>query len=152
PQCRTVPGSRLDDAVLRAGLEILSPPRISAVEATLKRLFADSRADQRHRELEAARLRQRVSDLQRKFEALDPDSFQVFKHVEGQLESATRDLIAIEGTDDDQRREMAREYASILAEAVQIAPDVPRIVNASSTTNRDRKELVRILVRSVFID
>jgi hypothetical protein len=147
-----VRGGRLDDAVLRAVQERLCPPSISGVEEALKRILADSRAEKRHRDLEAARLRQRISDLERKLDVLDPDSVQVFKHIERQLERAKRDLLAIEGIDDGSRKEMAREYASILAEAVQIAPDIPRIVSASTTTNRDRKELVRILVRAVFID
>src|SRR5262249_9599996 len=111
PLCRRVRGGRLDDAVLQAVLARLSPPTISAVEARLKRLLADSRAEQGHREVEAGHLRQRVSILERKFDALDPDSFEVFKLVETQLESAKRNLRAIEGADDGKRREMAREHA-----------------------------------------
>jgi DNA invertase Pin-like site-specific DNA recombinase len=150
--CRAVPGARLDDAVLREALERLSPPSICAVQDALKRFAADSRAEQRHGELEAACLRQRVSFLKRKYEALDPDSVEVSKHVEHELECALRNLAAIDGRDDDKRGQMAREYASILEDAVQLAPDVPQIVNAATTTNRDRKELVRILVRAVLID
>jgi DNA invertase Pin-like site-specific DNA recombinase len=152
PKCRTVSGWRIDDAVVRAVLERLSPPSIAAVEAALVRALADDRAEQHHRQIEIARLTQRITELERKLDALDPDSFQVFKHVERQLETAKQELEALKGTDDARRKSIARQQIAILAEATKLASDIPRILSASTTGNRDRRELVGILVRAVVVE
>ena len=151
-QCRTVVGRLLDDAVLQVVLRRLSPPSIEAVRETLERVLADARAAQRNRTIEVAHLRQRIADLERKLDALDPDSFQVFKHVERELETAKRRLVVIESADEATRNSMARQHAAILSAALELAPDIPRILSASTTKNRDRKELLRIMVRAAVIE
>jgi len=40
----------------------------------------------------------------------------------------------------------------MLAEAAELAVDVRRIWDAPTTTSRDRKELIRIMVRSAFLE
>src|SRR5262249_55415194 len=79
-------------------------------------------------------------------------SFQVFKHFARQLEAAKRRLIALEDVDDAARERMLPQHRAILAEAMQLGPDIPRILSAPTTTNRDRRQLVQILVHGVIIE
>src|SRR5262245_57608797 len=81
---------------------------------------------------------------------LDPESFHVFKTLERRLEEAQRDLVMLEAIDDAGRARTARADAAMLAQAEQL--DVLEIWNAPTTTNRDRKELIRMLVRSIVVE
>jgi hypothetical protein len=152
PACRTVGGRALDDAVLRVVLGRLSAPSIEAVQETLQDVLADARAEQRHQQIEIAHLRQEEADLTRKLDALDPDSFRVFKHFEHRLEMVKQRLLAIEKTVVAGREGLARQYSAILALALELAPDIERILSASTTNNRDRKELVHTMVDAVVVD
>jgi DNA invertase Pin-like site-specific DNA recombinase len=151
-QCRTLPGRVLDDAVLRAVVSRLSPPSLEAVQETLQRVLADASAEKRHQQIETVHLRQEEADLTRKLDALDPDSFQVFKHFERRLEEVKQHLGTIERSDATAREGMARQYSGILGLALELAPDIERILNASTTSNPDRKKLVHIMVGAVVVD
>jgi hypothetical protein len=59
-------------------------------------------------------------------------------------------LVALEAIDDAGRARTARADAAMLAEAEKL--DVLQIWNAATTTDRDRKELVRMLVRSIVVE
>ena len=150
--CRRIAGGRLDDAIAALVLERLSPPSIAQVKTAFDRAMADSRAEQRHREIEKTRLRQRVADLEQKLDALDPDSFKVFKTIERNLEQATRDLEKLEKIDESERQRTVRDNAAVLARAEQLAPEVEHILEARTTTDRDRKALVRMVVRTIRIE
>jgi hypothetical protein len=151
-RCSLVSGARTDDAVLRAVVGRLAPPRIEELREAVQRLIADKRAELHHREMETVRLRQRVIEMQRKLDILSADSYQSIKHVEKVLEAAACDLLAIEAVDSPGQERMVREYEAILEEALRLAPDISSIVAAPTTTNRDRKELVRMLVRAVLVE
>jgi len=150
PGCGLLPGVRVDEAVTQAVLERLSRPTIAAVRAAFDQAVADARAEQRHRMIERARLQQRVTALEEKLDALDPDSFHALESVERPLEEAKRDLVTLDAIDDAGRARTARADAAMLAEAEKL--DVLKIWNALTTTDRDRKELIRMLVRRMVVE
>jgi hypothetical protein len=151
-KCGQVSGARVDEAVTRVVLQRLEPPPVDAVRVAFEQSVADTRAEQRHREIERARLVQRVADLEDKVEALDPDCFHVFKALVQRLEHAKRELSALDAVDDVTRGRATQADLQMLAEAAELAADVERIWKAPTTTDRDRKELLRILVRRVVVE
>ena len=134
----------------QAVLERLSRPTITTSALRSIKPWPMRGQSRRHRTIERARLQQRVTALEEKLDALDPDSFHVFKSVERRLEEAKRDLVALEAIDDAGRARTARADAAMLAEAEKL--DVLQIWNAATTTDRDRKELIRMLVRSIVVE
>jgi DNA invertase Pin-like site-specific DNA recombinase len=150
--CRSIPGGALDDAIATLVLDRLSPPTIAAVKAAFDRAMADSRADQRHREIEKTHLHHRIADLEEKLDILDANSFDAFKAVERRYEQAKRELAALEEGDLTKRQHAVQNDAATLEEAEKLAREVRKTWEASTTTAGDRKSLVRIVIRTILVE
>src|SRR5438034_1695628 len=141
-----------DEAVARAVIGRLEPPSVEAVRLAFEQSVADARSERRHHEIERARLAQHVADLDGKLEALDRDCVNVIKSLGQRLEQAKRELNALDAVDDASRDRAVQADLRMLAEAADVAANVWRIWDAPTTQDRDRKELLRILVRGIIVE
>lgn len=146
--CGRIPGGKFDDAVAGAVLRRLSPPNITAVREALEETLADSRAERRRREVERARLRHRVADLEAKLDAVGPDNQAAVRRLAMHLQEAENELKGLNEMTEEKRQRTLQEDVATLIEAEALASDVGRIWNAPTTQHRDRKELIRILVKT----
>jgi DNA invertase Pin-like site-specific DNA recombinase len=151
-QCGRVPGGRLDDAVANAVLARLSPPSIAAVRQVFEETLADSRAERRRREVEHARLCQRIADLEAKLDAVGPDNQYAVRRLASQLQQAEGERGAVVEVDEAERQRAIQQDVATLVEAEALASDIRCIWNASATRHRDRKELIRIVVKALVIE
>src|SRR3954469_24763953 len=150
--CQSLGGGRLDKAVAPAFLEAVTPAGIAATAGAVRELhdqhderLAGQRLAVERAEFEADRAR-------RQFDACEPEHRLVARTLERALEDALATvereqgkLAALEQArpaplTDDERAALAR-----------LARDLPRLWNAPTTTDRDRKELLRTLVRDVIV-
>jgi DNA invertase Pin-like site-specific DNA recombinase len=150
-KCGRVPGGPLDDAVERAVLARLAPPSMAALRRAFDEATADSRAERRRREVERARLRQRQADLEEKLDAVGSENRHAVKRLAGQLEDCRSSLLALDEVDERVRSLANQEDAATLAEAEALAVDVERIWNAPTTEIKDKKRIVRTMVRSLEV-
>ena len=81
-----------------------------------------------------------------------PDCVNVFKSLAQRLEQAKRELGTLDRVDEVTRGRVAQADRRMLGEAAKMAADVWRIWEAPTTTDRDRKELIRILVRRIIVE
>jgi DNA invertase Pin-like site-specific DNA recombinase len=150
--CQSLGGGRLDKAVAAAFLEAVTPAGVAATAGAVRELhdqhderLAGQRLAVERAEFEADRAR-------RQFDACEPEHRLVARTLERSLEHALAaverersKLTALEQArpaplTDDERAALAR-----------LARDLPRLWNAPTTTDRDRKELLRTLVRDVIV-
>jgi excisionase family DNA binding protein len=150
--CQSLGGLRVDGAVAGAFLEAVTPAGVRASAGAieeLERQQAERLAGQRlaleRAEFEAERAR-------RQFDACEPEHRLVARTLEQRLEQALaevdrerRQLAALEQARPapltaDERRALAR-----------LARDLPRLWHAKTTTDRDRKELLRTLLSEVIV-
>ncbi len=87
--------------------------------------------------------RRQVEDLERRYMAVDPENRLVAAGVEAQLEHAKRELLAREAAAQRAPSRCERPVAADLCELEHLANDVKRLFEAPTTTNRDRKEILR---------
>jgi len=104
-------------------------------------------------ELKLERARYEALRAQRQYDAVDPDNRLVARTLEQQWEQALR---AVE--------QLEREYATWKLEnqseitpqnrqeILAIGEDLPKVWNAQTTTNTDRKYLLRLIVKQVIVD
>jgi hypothetical protein len=149
--CVGVPGAPIDDAVASAVMDRLSPPNVAMLRAELHGVIGDEHAARRQREMEIARLRIEAADLEQKLAMLDAASHGVFKRLEKRLQSAEQQIEHLEGLTDADGPNLRRD-TEVLAELESLVADLGNIWNAPTTTNRDRKELLRTLVRRVVVE
>src|SRR6187401_1292593 len=148
-----VGGAGIDAAVAGAFLAALQPAALQACLAAAQQLEHghDTALAQWRREVERARYT--AATAERRYRAVDPDNRLVARGLEAEWETALSALAAaqVELT----RREAARpptlsadERAAILA----LGDDLETVWAAPTTTDRDRKQLLRTLLDEVNIN
>jgi DNA invertase Pin-like site-specific DNA recombinase len=147
-----VGGIGIDAAVTTSFLAALAPAGLQACLDAAEQLEtgADAAMDQWRREVERARYQ--AAKAERRYLAVDPDNRLVARGLEADWEQALRGLT--EAETELSRREARRpktltpqEKAAVLA----LGADVATVWHAPTTTERDRKELLRTLLDEVII-
>jgi hypothetical protein len=147
-----VGGLAIQKAVTEAFLAAMAPAGLQACLAAAEQLEKthDAALDQWRREVDRARYA--AGKAERRYQAVDPDNRLVARGLEAAWEAALQELARTEG--ELARREAARpttlsktERAAILA----LGDDLAAVFDAPSTTDKERKELLRSLLDEVNV-
>jgi len=147
-----VGGVAIDAAVTQAFLAALAPAALQACLAAAQQLEDghDTALAQWRRQAEHARYR--AGHAERRYRAVDPDNRLVARGLETDWEQALTDLAAAEA--ELARRETARPKTLTAAEKTAIlalGDDLDQVWAAPTTTDKDRKQLLRALLEEVNI-
>jgi len=150
--CQSLGGVRLDNAVAAAFLEAVAPAGVSACSEAIGELERAHEERLQGQRLAVERAQFEADRAQRQFDACEPENRLVGRTLERAWEQA---LVALER----EQRELAELEARCpepltTAERqalARLARDLPRLWEAETTTPRDRKELVRTLIREVVV-
>ena len=150
--CQTLGGGRLEKAVVDAFLQAVTPAGVAATAGAIREL------DDQHEQLLVGqrlaleRAEYEAQRTERQFDACEPENRLVARTLERRLEDAlvTVDrergkLIALEHARPQPLTE--REHDALAS----IARDLPRLWAAETTTDRDRKQLLRTLIREIVV-
>jgi DNA invertase Pin-like site-specific DNA recombinase len=147
-----VGGLAIDLAVASAFLTALEPAALQACLVAAQQLQDghDATLEQWRRQVETARFA--ASKAERRYQAVDPENRLVARGLEAAWEKALTELAA--ATTELTKREKARprnltpdERAAVLA----LGDDLHTVWDADTTTDRDRKQLLRTLLDEVTI-
>lgn len=148
--CLNVGGRQIDAAVTDAFLTALQPAGVEAALFAADRLEADHDAALNHWRLDVERRRYDAALAERRYRAVDPENRLVARGLEAQWESRLRELTEAEAEMDRRQKQrshsLSREQKAAL---LDIGRDLGRVWSAPTTTDRDRKELLRTLVEEV---
>jgi len=148
----SVGGQAIDAAVTGTFLAALAPAALDACLQAARQLEDghDTALAQHRRQVEQARYN--ASRAERRYRAVDPDNRLVARGLESEWEHALRELADTEA--ELARRETARprtlspqEQDAILA----LGGDLSQVWGAPTTTDKDRKQLLRTLLDEVNI-
>jgi len=148
----SVGGQAIDAAVAEAFLAALAPAALDACLAAARQLEDghDAALAQHRRQVEQARYH--ASRAERRYRAVDPDNRLVARGLETEWEQALRELAGAEA--ELARRQTARPKALTPAERAAIlalGDDLGAVWDAPTTTDKDRKQLLRTLLDEVNI-
>jgi len=150
--CQSIRGDGVDAAVASALLEAMQPAQLAVSLATLDQLEAQARQIERQWQLRLERARYEADLARRRFLAVDPENRLVARTLERDWNERLSEVTALE-------REFAvlprltpqlvgeEERQRILA----LAQDVPAVWHAASTTQMERKQLLRYLIKDVTL-
>lgn len=150
--CLRVGGRQIDDAVASAFLATLAPAGVDAALRAIEQLEADHDAALAQWRLQVERARYDVQRAERRYRAVDPDNRLVARGLEAEWEKCLHALAAAEA--DQARREQHRPRPLSAAERgtiLALGADLPRVWSAPTTTDRDRKELLRTVLEEVIV-
>ena len=147
-----VGGAAIDAAVAQAFLAALAPAALAAALIAAERLQAghDAVLDQHRRHLEQARYE--ATRAERRYRAVDPENRLVARGLETDWDTALRALADAQA--ELTRRQHSRPTALTEPERAQVlalGDDLEAVWSAPTTSDKDRKQLLRTLLEEVNI-
>jgi len=150
--CQGVGATRVDGWVEGRILEAIEPVGIEAALQAVEELERRSDDLRRQWELRIERADYEVGLARRRYEAVDPDNRLVAANLERDWEEKLEESERLRNEYDERAgRPPIRITASDRRRLQELAQDVPRLWHAKSTKSSDRKKIVRILVRDVWL-
>jgi DNA invertase Pin-like site-specific DNA recombinase len=150
--CQTLGGGRLDKAVAATFLEAVTPAGVAASSGAIAELTEQHDGRLAGQGLALERAEFQAQRAERQFDACEPENRLVARTLERKLEEA------LAGVAREQRTLAALEHArpAPLTPAerealTRLARDLPRLWAAKTTTDRDRKELLRALISETVV-
>jgi DNA invertase Pin-like site-specific DNA recombinase len=154
PVCQNIPADWIDDAVVNAFFQALSPVELD--------LYARAMAAQKHTDEQVERARaQRLERLhyqaalaQRQYNRCDPDNRLVAAELEARWEAALRELKQAEDTATQERAQTVVPFvltAELKAAFSKIGERLPHIWEQPILSQQQRKALLRCLIDKVAL-
>lgn len=155
PVCQYLPADPVDDAVVNAFFEALSPVELDLYsKAMAHREQADEQA-QKARQQQLQRLRYQAELARRRFERCDPDNRLVADELERRWEAALRELRRAEEAEDGRYRQseaLSEGLSEELKEAfTALGQRLPGIWNGDVLSQQHKKALLRCLIEKVVV-
>ena len=151
--CLSIGGARIEKAVTQSFLAALTPAGLEAALMAADQLEADFDASLGAWRLEVERARYEAQRAERRYRAVDPDNRLVARGLESEWERCLRQLAKAEAelTEREQRRPpaLSQRERDLLA---TLGRDLELVWDAATTTDRDRKELIRVLIEEVVFN
>src|SRR6201993_367207 len=150
--CLNVGGVQIDQAVVDAFLQALTPAALEATQLAIQQLEANHDAALSQWRLAVERTVYEAERAERRYRAVEPENRLVARGLETEWEKCLRDLAAADA--ELERREKQRPRMLSEAEKKKIfslGSDLHKVWTAPTTTDRDRKELLRALLEEVIV-
>jgi uncharacterized protein YndB with AHSA1/START domain len=151
--CLNVGGMVIEQAVADAFLQAITPAAIEATRLSIEQLQANHDAALSQWRLEVERARYEAERAERRYRTVEPENRLVARGLETEWENRLRDLAAAEM---ELRRREQQRPSSLAPEQFQamqrLGSDIRQVWAATTTTDRDRKELLRTLLEEVVLN
>jgi len=151
--CLNIGGTVIEQAVANAFLEAITPASIEAMRLSVEQLQSNHDASLSQWRLEVERARYEAERVERRYRTVEPENRLVARGLETEWEKRLRDLAAAEM---ELRRREQQRPSTISPDQLKVieslGSDINQIWNATTTTDRDRKELLRTLMEEVVLN
>ena len=149
PTCRSIVAATVDDAVAARLLKALDPTEVALALAAADEITDRCRRGGRAAELAVERARYEAHRAERAFHAVEPENRLVARNLETRWEAKLATLAEAEAA-----VEAARHQVPPLptrTDLEQLTSDLPRLWEAETTSNKDRKRLMRTLIADITL-
>lgn len=151
--CLRVGGVQIDEAVAGTLLAALTPAGVKAALQAAEALEADHDAALQQWRLQVERARYEAQRAERRYRAVEPEHRLVARGLERDWESALTALAAAEAELALRERQRPRTLTPAEREQLlSLGADLGRVWSAPTTSDRDRKQLLRTLIEEVIVN
>jgi predicted DNA-binding transcriptional regulator AlpA len=151
--CFNVGGTAIEQAVANAFLEAITPAAIEATRLSVEQLQSNHDAALSQWRLEVERARYEAERAERRYRTVEAENRLVARGLEAEWENRLRDLA---GAETELRRREQQRPSTISPEQLKMIQrlgcDIRQVWTATTTTDRDRKELLRTLLEEVVLN
>jgi DNA invertase Pin-like site-specific DNA recombinase/ribosome-binding protein aMBF1 (putative translation factor) len=151
--CQSMTSRPIDAAVVETFLAALSPMSLRVATQVMEQVEQDLRRQRRQRELQLEQARYEARLAQRQYDAVDPANRLVATELERRWNEKLERVEQLEQA--FVRAERAADWDLTAEErtAIQeLSRDLPALWSAETTTDQDRKQLLRLVIESVQVD
>jgi hypothetical protein len=150
--CLTIGAKAIDEQVANAFLEAVTPAAVEATISAMRQIESNQDAALSQWRLAVERARYEAERTERRYRAVEPENRLVARGLEAEWESRLHELAAAERELHDRERQQTRVITGEQLDRLRIlGADLHNIWNAPTTTDRDRKELLRTLLEEVTL-
>ena len=151
--CFNVRADLLDDAICEEVFKVLKPAELELALAALDELEQRDQAVMRQWHMRIERAEYECALAERRYEEVDPSNRLVASSLERRWNEALLQLDAVKAEAATFQSQKARvvtpeQKAKVLA----LARDLPRVWRASTTQPKDRKRMLRLLIRDITVE
>jgi hypothetical protein len=143
----------VDAAVVEAFLDAVSPLQVDVALQVMEQIEQDRHALRRQWELQLEQARYEARLAQRQYDAIDPENRLVAAELERRWNQKLERLMQLEQAAARADQEGEWTISPDQRERVRtLAQDLPALWAAATTTNQERKQLLRFAIAAVFLD
>jgi DNA invertase Pin-like site-specific DNA recombinase len=151
-RCQSFRGDSIDAAVAAVFLEAMVPAQLEVSLATLAQLEAQAQQLARQWQLQLERARYEADLARRRFRAVEPENRLVARTLEREWNERLVELSQLERTYTEHTQPVPRLMrAEERQQILDLARDVPAVWQAPTTTQAERKQLLRLLIHDVTL-
>jgi len=150
--CMRVGGVRIDKAVAEAFIETVAPAGLQAALTAESDIESENDAAIEQNRLEVERLSYDASRAERRYKSVEPENRLVARGLEKEWEQCLQKLSDAEA--ELARKQRSKPVALTTEDRERIralSTDLSRVWSATTTTDRERKELLQTLIEEVNI-
>jgi hypothetical protein len=153
PQCQQVRALEVDAEIERLALAALEPDRVALAIGALEQLEIEASALERQWEMKIERARYEATRAQRQYDTCEPENRLVARNLEPLWEAKLR---AVEEAEKEFETWRKQHHTALTAEdrqqIVALGENLPMLWAAPTTTNVDRKQIIRLIIKDVILD
>jgi len=151
--CCSITGAPLDAAIAGRVLTILTPQHLEIALAALDEVDHRDKAVEHQWQLKIQRAEYDAQLAQRRYEAVDPANRLVADNLEKRWETTLEQLGKFRLEHEEYRQKQAPPLTGEQHRQVrQLAEDLPRLWNAPTTTFKEKKRVLRLLIKDVTLE
>jgi Recombinase/Recombinase zinc beta ribbon domain/Helix-turn-helix domain len=146
PDCQTIGGRRIDHAVVHAFLEVTAPAGVEATRVADEELRHEHEALAGYWRLQIEQAEYAAHRAERQFHAVEPEHRVVARELERRWNDRLSELDAVRSQAQAAQRARPGLTEPERVRAQTLGRDLSTVWNAATTTNRDRKRLLRCVI------
>jgi DNA invertase Pin-like site-specific DNA recombinase len=151
--CLNAGGVAIDEAIANAFLGVVTPASIEAMRLAVEQARNNHDTALAQWRLEVERLRYDAEKAERRYRAVEPGNRLVARGLETEFESRLRDLACAEAELRRKEQQLPGMIGPDQLRRIQVlGSDLHRVWYATTTTDRDRKQLLRTLLEEVVLN
>jgi DNA invertase Pin-like site-specific DNA recombinase len=153
PSCWSVRADVLDTAVEERVLAVLTPQQLEIALAALAEVEHRDQAVEHQWQLKIQRADYEAQLAQRRFDEVDPANRLVADNLEKRWEQALQQLTQIRQEHEEHRQKQTLPLTAEQQRQVrQLAEDLPRLWDAPTTTAKEKKRVLRLLIKDITLE
>lgn len=151
-ECFSIRADVIDDSIVTRLLEVVQPEQITLALQAFDLLNQRGQRIEKQWQMRLQQVEYEAQLAQKRYEEVDPSNRLVAATLEKRWNEA---LVNVEKTRDDMKRELNQQSLAITGEnkdlLLSLCNNLPSLWHAKSTDSKDKKRIIRLLVKDVTI-